>query len=212
MKDTIIKGTGNSRSIKSVPNLAALAPTYEAFLALLAGEGLPIDLGPLNAAGVQELGTGLSKANLLTDALCSALGLSTSATPTQAMDKLRTLIQTAQSTADGRANVASGSYVGTGQASTEYKVTLHFPFAPQLVVVFTDTNSDSNFYNGIFLRDVSIGIHIFANGGAIHPTGAIYPVTWNGNSVQWCSTNGYTSHPLAWFNAANQTYRYVAVG
>jgi len=64
MKDTTIKGTGNSRSIKSVPNLAALAPTYDKLLELLTSpDGLPIDLGPLNPAGVEEQGTSLDKAN-----------------------------------------------------------------------------------------------------------------------------------------------------
>ncbi len=212
MKDTIVKGTGNSRSIRSVPNLAALAPTYEAFLALLAGEGLPVDLGPLNAAGVQELGTRLNKANLLKDATAALYGLGSGAVPDEALSAIRPLIAAAQNTAEGRARVASGSYMGTGQASADYQITLHFSFAPQLVVVFTDTTYDGNFYNGIFLRDVKVGIQIFANGGASHPTGAIHPVTWKGNSVQWHSKNAYTSNPMAWFNAANTSYRYVAVG
>lgn len=65
MIDTIIKGTGNSRSIKSVPNLAALAPNYDKLLELLTSEdGLPIDMGALNPLGCDVVGTPLNAANL----------------------------------------------------------------------------------------------------------------------------------------------------
>lgn len=65
MTDTIIKGSGNSRKLISVPNLATLAPTHEDLIRLLAEEGLPVDLsGPL-AEGCDVIGTPLDKANLL---------------------------------------------------------------------------------------------------------------------------------------------------
>lgn len=67
MTDTIIKGTGNSRSIRSVPNLAALAPTYEKLLEMLTSEeGLPFDMGPLNPLGVDVMGTPLDSEHLIT--------------------------------------------------------------------------------------------------------------------------------------------------
>ena len=83
MKDTIIKGSGNSMSIRSVPNLASLAPTYEDFLRLLSsGEnGLPIDLGPLNPAGCDTVGDALDKANLLKDATAALAGFGPEAVP-----------------------------------------------------------------------------------------------------------------------------------
>lgn len=79
MRDTIINGTGNSRSLKSVPNIAQLAPTYESLLALLAGDGLPIDIGPLNEAGCQQIGDALNKENLLNDTTAMMYGLSSDA-------------------------------------------------------------------------------------------------------------------------------------
>lgn len=67
MTDTIIKNTGNSRSIRSVPNLAALAPTWEKALEMLISEaGLPIDMGPLNPLGVDVMGTPLDSEHLIT--------------------------------------------------------------------------------------------------------------------------------------------------
>lgn len=73
MRDTIIKGAGNSRLLKSVPNALTLYPTYESFVQALATVGLPIDLLGLQAAGVEQMGTDLNKANLLSDATETAI-------------------------------------------------------------------------------------------------------------------------------------------
>lgn len=73
MKDTIIKGAGNSRLLKSVPNVLTLYPTYESFVQALATSGLPIDLLGLQAAGVEQMGTDLNKATLLSDAAETAI-------------------------------------------------------------------------------------------------------------------------------------------
>lgn len=76
MKDTVLLGSGNSRYLKSVANFLSLYPTYNDFVAALVAGTLPIDLNGVNAAGCAQVGTSLSKANLLTDATASALGLS----------------------------------------------------------------------------------------------------------------------------------------
>lgn len=77
MKDGIIKATGNSRLLKAPASIPA---TYAEFrTALLAGT-LPVDL-LYNAIGWDVEGTALNKANLLTDAVAEALGL-TSDDPT----------------------------------------------------------------------------------------------------------------------------------
>ena len=74
MQDGIIKGTGNSRYLKSVANFLSLYPTYEAFAAALIAGELPIDLNGINEAGWQQLATALNKANLLSDETAAALG------------------------------------------------------------------------------------------------------------------------------------------
>ena len=58
MQDTIIKGTGNSRSLRSVPNFLRLYPSYEAFGQALVAGTLPIDLGGLNPTGGEGQGAG----------------------------------------------------------------------------------------------------------------------------------------------------------
>lgn len=74
MKETIIKGTGNSRTLGSVPNLLTLYPTYEAFAAALAAGEVPIDLGALDPAGCQQVGDPLNKQTLLKDGTAAIYG------------------------------------------------------------------------------------------------------------------------------------------
>ena len=74
MKETIIKGTGNSRTLGSVPNLLTLYPTYEAFAAALAAGEVPVDIGPLNPAGVAQMGSPLNKSTLLRDETAALYG------------------------------------------------------------------------------------------------------------------------------------------
>lgn len=134
MTDGIIKGTGNSRYLKSVANALALYPTHESLMEALAAGTLPIDLNGINPAGWNTVGDKLDKATLLTDALCTALGLSTTATPTQAMEKLRQLVNTAQSTANGRPRVAFGSYTGDSASSRN----IYLPGTPIAVIITTN--------------------------------------------------------------------------
>ena len=67
MQDGIIKGTGNSRYLKSIADFLTQYPTYNDFAAALAAGTLPIDLNGINETGWDQLGTALNKANLLSD-------------------------------------------------------------------------------------------------------------------------------------------------
>nr|DAI10962.1 MAG TPA: tail collar fiber protein [Caudoviricetes sp.] len=72
MKNTTIKGTGNSRWLKT--SLPAGA-TWEQVLTLLRSGQFPVDITGLNTEGVQAAGTALDKETLLRDAICDRLGL-----------------------------------------------------------------------------------------------------------------------------------------
>lgn len=72
MKNTTIKGTGNSRRLKT--SLPA-GTTWEQVLTLLRSGQFPVDITGLNTEGVQAAGTALDKETLLRDAICDRLGL-----------------------------------------------------------------------------------------------------------------------------------------
>lgn len=83
MQDGILKGTGNSRYLKSVASFLSLYPTYEDFAQALIEGTLPIDLNGINEAGWAQLGTALTAGNLLSDATAEKLGLG----PVEKVDK-----------------------------------------------------------------------------------------------------------------------------
>lgn len=91
MKDGIIKGTGNSRFLKSVENFKTLYPTYDAFVTALVAGTLPIDLNGINAEGWEQIGNALGKYALLKDATAEALGLGSAALPDNALRVLSRL-------------------------------------------------------------------------------------------------------------------------
>ena len=143
MTDTVLRGTGNSRSLRSVSNFLTLYPSYNAFAQALVQGTLPIDLGALNSAGLTRRGTDLNKANILTDATATGMGLTASATPNQAFAKLRALIKAAQDDADtaleNGISIQTGSYAGNGEKT----LTIHFSHSWHLFVAYPDSGSGS---------------------------------------------------------------------
>lgn len=81
MKDGIIKGTGNSRYLKSVPNALSLYPTYASLINALVAGNFPIDLNGLNLGGWNDPGTPLNKATFLKDDTAAIYGLGEDAVP-----------------------------------------------------------------------------------------------------------------------------------
>ena len=72
MKDFISRGTGNSRFLKSSIDQDT---TFEQLVEMLRSGTFPIDFNGVNAAGVDQRGTPINKATLLTDDTADAIGL-----------------------------------------------------------------------------------------------------------------------------------------
>lgn len=132
MQDLVALGTGNSRLMKS--NISP-STTLSELISMLNNGTFPYDIGPLNAAGISQQGTALNKANLLTDATASLIGLPSDATPNDAFQTLRNLVSTAQSTADGRARITTGSYTGSAEYNDSNWRVISLGFQPKAVLV-----------------------------------------------------------------------------
>lgn len=78
MKDSILKGAGNSRFLKSA---VPAGTSWADALAMLQAGTFPIDFNGINTDGFQQVGTPLNKANLLKDATAAQIGLPPSTTP-----------------------------------------------------------------------------------------------------------------------------------
>lgn len=78
MIDSVLKGTGNSRFLKSA---VPAGTSWADALAMLQAGTFPIDFNGINTEGFQQVGTPLNKANLLKDATAAQIGLPPSTTP-----------------------------------------------------------------------------------------------------------------------------------
>lgn len=78
MIDSVLKGTGNSRFLKSA---VPAGTSWADALAMLQAGTFPIDFNGINTEGFQQVGTPLNKANLLKDVNALTLGLSGTAVP-----------------------------------------------------------------------------------------------------------------------------------
>lgn len=208
MQDGIIKATGNSRTI-----YASLPATYAEFKAAVEAGTQALDIS-YNAAGWQQAPTFLNKSNLLTDAVAALFGLTPNATPNDALNAAAGLISTAQTTANARSKIASGSYTGTGTSGSGNPNSLTFPFAPKLVIIM-DSRASTPKMAIIIPGVLSYGFSTTGTGSTTADT------TWgitasvhrmntsvSGNTVSWYS-NASANFQL---NSSDTTYYWVAIG
>ena len=85
MIDSVLKGTGNSRFLKSA---VPAGTSWADALAMLQAGTFPIDFNGINTDGFQQVGTPLNKANLLKDATAAQIGLPSSTTPNDMFNAL----------------------------------------------------------------------------------------------------------------------------
>lgn len=165
-----------------------------------------------------------SKEEELSAALKTALGLATTATPTQAMEKLRQLVNTAQNTANGKAKIVFGSYAGrfsgTQTGGPSKAVSISLPFTPAVVIMIGTRNPDSRYdfiagnknaywimYTGFLSGNYVSGVG-FGYSSESTPYGAI-----SGNTILWYTITGNGSlYPMDQFDQIGYTYYYVALG
>lgn len=213
MTDGVKKGTGNSRYLKTVSNFLKLYPAYEKFAQAFIAGTLPVDFNGINAAGWQTVGTALNKANLLADATATRMGLTAAATPNQAFEKLRALVTTAQNTAGGKAQIATGSYTGTGKAGEANANVLNFSFAPKLVFVLETYKHDDPTTTSTMAMSTPMIRPCQSVGYVTGPENIIAyaNVQWEDARVKWWTKTNITQ-PRYQFNLHNQLYFYVAIG
>lgn len=196
MTDGIIKGTGNSRYLKSVANVMALYPEYTDFLKALAEGTFPVDLYGINAGGWQVRGNDINKASLLTDAVETSIwGSAANRTVSQALQQLRSLIATAQSKADAAPKIAKGTYIGTGGTS---KI-LYTGFTPKFM--FLGVGGDSYGILSVVSAGTTVSIENNNSYKGVTVSASSYNVTISGNN-----------NNLPSFNYSSFEYMYFAIG
>lgn len=130
MIDSVLKGTGNSRFLKSA---VPAGTSWADALAMLQAGTFPIDFNGINTEGFQQVGTPLNKANLLKDATALTLGLTGDVVPNDMFDVLahagelhvwRKTVTTAQEIPAkyelGELQTGSFQFVGSSYVTWEY--------------------------------------------------------------------------------------------
>lgn len=219
MQDMVIKGTGNSRYLKSVEDFMTRYPNYDAFAQALVAGNLPIDLNGTNAAGITTAGTPLNKNNLLKDATAALFGLSANAVPDDVFAKVKALVDANTTLANTRAKIASGSYTGTGTYGKDNPTSLTFDFVPKFVFMtgyqksssvmpfFYDANSKSIYGIDVAMLTTSykagLGFRYGSSSGSMYSKKSD-----DGKTIYWYETTGAAYQT----NTSGYTYYWVAIG
>ena len=159
----------------------------------------------MRADNPTEEGDPLSKETLLKDATAALYGLDATAVPDEVLASARSLISTAQSTADSKCKIVSGSYVGTGTYGSDNKNSLTFYSPPKMLIV-TYPGRVSSFTTYGLLLYIS-GFNGLAPSLFTNRTDGFYVVTISGsdNTVSWYSTES-AEYQL---NKSGVTYNYI---
>lgn len=139
-----------------------------------------------------------SKPETLSDATRTTLGLPITAVPDDAFSKLKTLVDVAQTAANGKAQIATGSYTGTGTSGSSNPNSLTFPFVPK--IVFMRGADGGNIPFPYFWGTGSFYLDI---GGS-----SSRGVTANasGKTLQW-----YEGYATTQLNESGKTYYWLAI-
>lgn len=157
MIDSVLKGTGNSRFLKSA---VPAGTSWADALAMLQAGTFPIDFNGINAEGFQQVGTPLNKANLLKDATAAQIGLPPSTTPDgmfQALGntgELHVWRKTVVSKTPGynlsvaqKNYLSSGSNYGSGNSRVTFTVSASVSVANDGTVTQNNPSSETYIYH-----------------------------------------------------------------
>lgn len=84
-----------------------------------------------------------SKTEVLTTETLSKYGLTADKLPNDVFQQIKTLIDNVQASADGKARIQTGSYVGTGTYGADNPCSITFNFKPKFFYLIAQANSDT---------------------------------------------------------------------
>jgi hypothetical protein len=148
-----------------------------------------------------EVGTPPTKVNLLKDSTAALLGGGADMVPDEAFVILKNLVDTANTSANAKARVETGSYKGAGKYGASDPNRLTFAAPPKFLYV--SCYMDRHYFFFWCKGDDLVSGHVTYN--ETQSTGRI-TVSESGNSVSW-----YGSDTYAQFDASGKTYKYVAI-
>ena len=160
-----------------------------------------------------QVGDALNKANLLPDAVATALGLTGNPQVKDALSKVKILIDGNTTLANSKAKIATGSYTPTGAFGASNPSSLTFDFIPKLIWITGYMTADGRIkniarYTSVIGTETLTSEYVYGKG--FGDTDQSYgKASPNGKTISWYST----SSAIDQFNASNYArYFYVAIG
>ena len=152
------------------------------------------------------------KANLLPDDVATALGLTGNPQVKDALEKIKTLVDTAQTTASGRAQIATGSYTGAGTYGVSNPNSLTAPFPPRLIVISAPGGTSNGEFNIAILTPMSMDATYRNYNFAVLGSGSVINDNTmfsrkSGNTISW-----YTSQANLQMNSSGVVFNYMILG
>lgn len=170
-------------------------------------------------------GTPFNKESLLKDTTAALFGLDEAAVPDDVLSIIKTLLDTAQSTANGRARVSTGTYQGTGIVhSSGSPKRLTFDFTPKFFILHTGENlyqahsygsgiSIANYLLVPYKNGQEISMKVVFSGDPYYNKHV--NVTLANNAASWYAISDSTYYPAdagTNFNSSGKTYYYISIG
>ena len=155
-----------------------------------------------------------SKTDTITAETLSQLGLSADKLPNDAFQKIKTLIDGVQSSVDGKHNIQTGSYVGTGTSGSANPCSLTFDFKPKFIGIFKLVTDAQNFsiMNTLDWFVYPSNASACTDGYRLDSYPFCRFVTWGDNYVSWyVYGNGANITAENQRNILGETYYYIAL-
>lgn len=169
-----------------------------------------------------------SQTEILTTETLSKYGLTSDKLPNDVFQQIKTLIDNAQASADGKAKIQTGSYVGTGTYGANNPCSLTFDFVPYVIMILggiTTSASDYSIYigkkdnsyygqNAIILSEVTTSYQQYKGLGIVgyySTAGSNYcygKKSVDGKTYYWYSN----ADKITQYNDTKITYWYMAIG
>ena len=144
----------------------------------------------------------------LTSTTAQLFGLDANAVPDAVFNKIKTFIDSANSNANGKAKIQTGSYIGTGTGGDSNPTVINLNFTPKFIVIAGSYSKESSYIYTNFSTDNDFGIWfegVNSHKVSHYPEYANFNVS--GNIVK--ITNSYSYYQ---FNGTGQKYVYFAIG
>jgi hypothetical protein len=164
------------------------------------------------ADNATQEGTPLNKNSLLKDATAALFGLGADAVPDDVLSTIKMTLDSLTAAVNGKADIATGGYTGTGTSGPTAQVKINCGFTPKILVLYVKTEKATNAQYAFCVLFKDYALKGFSGNSGSIKTGVSYlevNYTDNGFELYGEPINNTTQYIM---NYAGTEYGYYAFG